>query len=108
MNDKPKSNKDSHYATLRRQFRDKKAGIDKNVQVFRPRPHQDAAKVPDGRLYLYGLHTVRAALENPERIIHAMFVTENALGEAGNPKPFRFAVSRRSRNAEIDGCESRL
>lgn len=78
-NNKSKTAKDTHYAKLRRQFRDKKAGVDPNKQVFRPRPHQDAGKVPDGRVYLYGLHTVRAALENNARVIHTMFATENAL-----------------------------
>lgn len=93
-NNKPKSAKDTHYAKLRRQFRDKKAGIDPNKQVFRPRPHQDAGKVPEGRVYLYGLHTVRAALENKARVIHTMFTTENALTrlEIESPSDLPFVV----------------
>lgn len=75
-----KTPRDTHYAKLRRQFRDKKAGVDPNdPKTFRPRPHQDAGRVPEGRIYLYGLHTVRAALDNEERNIHTMYATENAL-----------------------------
>lgn len=94
MSDKPKSNKDSHYAKLRREFRDRKAGVDPKKQVFRPRPHQDAGRVPEGRVYLYGLHTVRAALENKNRTIHTMFTTENALNrlEIESPSDLPFPV----------------
>lgn len=76
---KPKSAKDSHYAKLRRQYRDKKSGVDPNKPVYRPRPHQHAGAVPDGRIYLYGLHTVRAALDNESRKVQIMYATENAL-----------------------------
>ena len=34
---------------------------------------------PDGLVRLYGLHTVRAALDNPRRKIRRMLVTRNAL-----------------------------
>ena len=34
---------------------------------------------PDGPAILYGIHTVKAALENPARRIRKLFVTENAL-----------------------------
>lgn len=74
------SARDTHYAKLRRQFRDKKAGIDPQApKPFRPRPHQSAGDVPPGRVYLYGIHTVRAALENPDRKIYNMYATDNAL-----------------------------
>lgn len=96
MNDKtkPKSPKDSHYAKLRRQYRDKKAGIDPAQNKFRPRPHQQAGNVPEGRVYLYGLHTVRAALQNHGRTIHAMYATENALTrlEIQSPDELPFPV----------------
>ena len=34
---------------------------------------------PDGRVFLYGLHTVEVALANPKRVIHAVYATRNAL-----------------------------
>lgn len=34
---------------------------------------------PDDRLYLYGLHTVASALKNPDRIIHKLLISQNAL-----------------------------
>ena len=70
-----KSAKDTHYAKLRRQFRDQKAG----APVWRERPAVGAADVPAGLVRLYGLHTVRAALDNPARVIKRMLVTKNAL-----------------------------
>lgn len=43
---------------------------------FPPKPRHD----PDsGPVYLYGLHTVRAALDNPRREKHTLLVTPNAL-----------------------------
>jgi 23S rRNA (guanosine2251-2'-O)-methyltransferase len=76
MNDKPseKSAKDTHYAKLRRQFRDQKAG----APVWRERPPVGASAVAPGLVRLYGLHTVRAALDNPARVIRRMLVTKNA------------------------------
>ncbi|MBA1144960.1 23S rRNA (guanosine(2251)-2'-O)-methyltransferase RlmB [Mesorhizobium neociceri] len=72
----PKTAKDTHYAKLRRAHRDEKAG---GAPAFRPRqrvpPGENAA---DGLVRLYGLHTVRAALDNPRRRIKKMLVTRNA------------------------------
>jgi 23S rRNA (guanosine2251-2'-O)-methyltransferase len=70
-----KSAKDTHYAKLRRQFRDQKAG----APVWRERPPVGASAVASGLVRLYGLHTVRAALDNPARVIKRMLVTKNAL-----------------------------
>src|SRR5690606_22677222 len=43
---------------------------------FPPKPKYD----PDtGPVYLYGLHTVRAALDNPARIKKVLLATPNAL-----------------------------
>ncbi|MCC0029213.1 MAG: RNA methyltransferase [Brucellaceae bacterium] len=62
--------KDSHYARLRRQHRASNA----------PAPQQGTpAALPDGQVHLYGLHTVRAALDNPERTIVKLMATRNAL-----------------------------
>lgn len=77
--------KDKHYANLRRAFRDQKAGgkpgggKSGGAPAFRPRPPVapgDAA--PDGLVRLYGIHTVRAAIDNPRRKIVRMLVTRNA------------------------------
>src|ERR687884_494764 len=35
-------------------------------------------RAPDGRVILYGWHTVKAALENPARRIRRLYLTENA------------------------------
>jgi 23S rRNA (guanosine2251-2'-O)-methyltransferase len=43
---------------------------------FPPRPKYDP---DDGPVYLYGIHTVRAALDNPRREKRALLVTPNAL-----------------------------
>src|ERR1700710_2558968 len=43
---------------------------------FPPKPKYD----PDtGPVYLYGLHTVRAALDNPRRVKRALLATPNGL-----------------------------
>ncbi|RUW45756.1 RNA methyltransferase, partial [Mesorhizobium sp. M8A.F.Ca.ET.021.01.1.1] len=68
--------KDTHYAKLRRAFRDEKSG---GAPAFRPRqPVPPGENAGDGLVRLYGLHTVRAALDNPRRRIKKMLVTRNA------------------------------
>lgn len=72
--------KDSHYARLRRAHREDKAG----GPVQRQRPKIAAGEGPaDGLVRLYGLHTVRAALDNPARRIRSMMVTRNAAERLG-------------------------
>jgi 23S rRNA (guanosine2251-2'-O)-methyltransferase len=71
--------KDSHYATLRRQYRDQKAGGAPQQQTRASRPQVSGTQAPEGLIRLYGLHTVRAALDNPARQIKRMLVTKNAL-----------------------------
>ncbi|WFP74146.1 RNA methyltransferase [Mesorhizobium sp. WSM4906] len=73
---KPGTRKDTHYAKLRRAHRDQKAG---GAPASRPRQPVPAGEGPaDGLVRLYGLHTVRAALDNPRRKIRKMLVTRNA------------------------------
>jgi len=55
--------KDAHYARLRRQHRDQ---------------NQSGTSGEATPLRLYGLHTVRAAMDNPQRQIGRMMVTRNA------------------------------
>lgn len=71
--------KDSHYATLRRQYRDQKAGGAPKPAERASRPAVSGTQAPEGLVRLYGLHTVRAALDNPARQIKRMLVTKNAL-----------------------------
>lgn len=79
-----KSAKDTHYATLRRAHRDGKrerGEIPTPMQQKRKRGGDDwkpPALAPE-QVYLYGLHTVRAALENKERKKIKLSVTQNAL-----------------------------
>jgi 23S rRNA (guanosine2251-2'-O)-methyltransferase len=88
---KSKTPKDTHYANLRRAFRDQKAGGKQGAKpgvapAFRPRPAVDAGEAaPEGLVRLYGLHTVRAALDNPRRKISRMLVTRNAAERLGLP-----------------------
>jgi 23S rRNA (guanosine2251-2'-O)-methyltransferase len=47
-----------------------------SINKFPPRPRHDP---DDGPVYLYGLHTVRAALDNPRRSKRELLATPNAL-----------------------------
>ncbi len=60
--------KDSHYARLRRQHREQTGTV-----TLPP------GTLPEGQVYLYGLHTVRAAIANPARHIVKLMATRNAL-----------------------------
>ncbi|TBW32263.1 RNA methyltransferase [Siculibacillus lacustris] len=46
--------------------------------VARRRPGRPGGGAPEGRVFLYGLHTVEVALANPRRVIHAIYVSRNA------------------------------
>ena len=83
MSDDKKSGtpKDTHYARLRRAFRDQKT---EGAPAFRQRPPIPPGEAaPEGLVRLYGLHTVRAALDNPRRRIKRMLVTRNAQERLG-------------------------
>jgi len=94
---KPGTPKDTHYAKLRRAYRDQKSG---GKPAHRQRPNIPPGEAAgDGLLRLYGLHTVRAALDNPRRDIRRMLVTRNALerleiGEKALPFPVEIVEPR--------------
>jgi 23S rRNA (guanosine2251-2'-O)-methyltransferase len=69
--------KDSHYARLRRTHRDSH-GAQPLREALPPGPDPER-----GLVRLYGLHTVRAALDNPRRAISRMLVTRNAQERLG-------------------------
>lgn len=74
--------KDSHYARLRRQYRDQTTGgAPQNQQQNRFDRRKSVPGTPagEGINRLYGLHTVKAAIENPQRKIFRMLVSKNAL-----------------------------
>lgn len=79
-----KSARDTHYATLRRQVRD---GKRERGEIPTPAPQKRRSAASDwnppplapDQVQLYGLHTVRAALQNPERSLVKLSVTQNAL-----------------------------
>jgi 23S rRNA (guanosine2251-2'-O)-methyltransferase len=80
MDKKTGTPKDTHYAKLRRAHRDQKPG----APSHRPRPAIQPGEGPsDGLVRLYGLHTVRAALDNPRRTVRGMLVTRNAQERLG-------------------------
>ncbi|HWA19472.1 MAG TPA: 23S rRNA (guanosine(2251)-2'-O)-methyltransferase RlmB [Devosia sp.] len=55
-----------------------------SVNKFPPKPKYDP---DDGPVYLYGLHTVRAALDNPRRDKRALLTTPNALARLRETGP---------------------
>ena len=80
--DRDGSAKDSHYAKLRRAHRDnKRARGDLPPAPARQGKRGPAGPLPvaDDEVLLYGLHTVRAAIENKERMLIALKITQNAL-----------------------------
>jgi 23S rRNA (guanosine2251-2'-O)-methyltransferase len=93
--DRPKTPKDSHYARLRRQHRSQSAPSSGELAGRTAPPALPA----DGLVRLYGLHTARAALDNPRRKIERVLATRNALRrlgleETGNAFPLEIADPR--------------
>ncbi|RST87276.1 RNA methyltransferase [Aquibium carbonis] len=89
MSDEKKSGtpKDSHYARLRRTHRDQNAPAGGAPARPRKGPPIEGEAPPEGLVRLYGLHTVRAALDNPRRRITRLLVTKNALDRLGIADP---------------------
>jgi 23S rRNA (guanosine2251-2'-O)-methyltransferase len=66
---------------------------------FPPRPRHDP---DDGPVYLYGLHTVRAALDNPRREKRALLLTPNARGRLAETGDFGGLVPTETTPRELD------
>jgi 23S rRNA (guanosine2251-2'-O)-methyltransferase len=96
--DKDRSAKDTHYAALRRTHRDQKrergeipTPSPKDRRKARAEDWKGPQLAPD-QVFLYGLHTVRAALDNRQRQLIRLSATLNALqrleiDEANPPCP---------------------
>ncbi|TDK36913.1 23S rRNA (guanosine(2251)-2'-O)-methyltransferase RlmB [Rhizobium deserti] len=93
-----KSTRDTHYATLRRAVRDAKRerGEIPTPQQRRPKSNKDwkPPQLQPDEVFLYGLHTVRAALDNPQRKLIKLSVTQNAFArlDIGEPETLKFPV----------------
>lgn len=79
---KQKISQNSHYARLRRQYRDAKGFPSR----FTTRPKKEAAPLQQGTIRLYGIHTVQSTLKNPKRIFRALYATANALKRLNIPE----------------------
>ncbi|MEO1746722.1 MAG: RNA methyltransferase, partial [Pseudomonadota bacterium] len=79
MSNRSPNAKDTHYANLRRKARER---------LKQSGDYEAPAEGPaDGRVWLYGLHAVEAAIKNPRRTIHGLWVTKNAAARLETPPP---------------------
>ncbi|EJF86985.1 RNA methyltransferase, TrmH family, group 3 [Bartonella vinsonii subsp. arupensis OK-94-513] len=79
---KEKISKNSHYARLRRRYRDTKGSHSRSATYLK----KEAVSPQQGKIYLYGIHSVRAALKNPKRIFGCLYATLNALKRLDIPE----------------------
>src|SRR5882724_2507902 len=70
-----------------------------SVNKFPPKPKYDPETGP---VYLYGLHTVRAALDNPRREKRELLVTPNARARLEETGPFGRIKSREVTPKDLD------
>jgi len=70
-----------------------------SINKFPPKPRHDPN---DGPVYLYGLHTVRAALDNPRRSKRELLVTPNALTRLRETGPLGKVPVRETTPKELD------
>lgn len=94
----PGSNRDTHYAKLRRAHRDAKREH-QGLPPVEPRSRRDlparkgelySARIAPDTVYLYGLHTVRAALDNKARRVLSLKLTRNAMARLDIPEDAAF------------------
>lgn len=90
--------KDSHYARLRRQHRDKISGNHGNKRQY---VDFQGEQPPSGRIRLYGFHAVEAALDNPRRVLHRLFLSANAYERLKKDRNAARALSSPSANNRI-------
>jgi 23S rRNA (guanosine2251-2'-O)-methyltransferase len=83
--------RDRGFAKRRRAYRDAKAT--QRSPAAGGKAAKGRPQLPE-RVLLYGLHTVRAAIDNPHRTIHHLFATRNALArlEVTDPGALPFPV----------------
>ncbi|ENN94995.1 TrmH family RNA methyltransferase [Bartonella vinsonii] len=79
---KEKISQNSHYARLRRQYRDTKGFHSRSSTYLK----KEALSPQQGKIYLYGIHSVHAALKNPKRIFGHLYATANALKRLNIPE----------------------
>jgi 23S rRNA (guanosine2251-2'-O)-methyltransferase len=70
-----------------------------SINKFPPKPKYDP---DDGPVYLYGIHTVRAALDNTRRVKRVLLATPNALSRLNETGPTGKVPVRETTPKELD------
>ncbi|HWL29072.1 MAG TPA: RNA methyltransferase substrate-binding domain-containing protein, partial [Burkholderiaceae bacterium] len=65
-------------------------------------PRSGADGPPDGRIWLYGIHAVDAALRNPARKVVKLLLTENAEHRLGEALSGRQVAPERTTPRDLD------